>query len=713
MRLLTFIFILFLGWLPVLGQNSTYWYVDNLPDVWFYQPDVFAFKCLNGSAFTGTLDTTVIDSIVHRANRSDKAVEVFFKPTATPTQILDQIQDIWNSGQLEMPYLTLTKDPAQPRTAEQWFTFDNILLVSFNDPYPSTSDLNNFMGALNLTPCNFPDPNLPTLTQGPSYVYSFYMIPDPDGPAAYSADYFTAIAREAFTSFNGLVANAVPNITNHRRSPRPVGATNVSSPTGTMTSCATNDPLYEVYNHIENTGTTANIPLPSAIPSGFLPLGTAGADAHICDCWNQGLSGAGVKIAVVGFDPFYTEDPDMQSVFDYNRMWDCSGTQCLAAYNQWNIPSWQTYLFEPARAIAYFIGADGGNSIGGVGVAPNTTIFSYMVGTSGAPVTGSNVGQFSTISAVYAIQQALSDGADILVLDLWMSVDDPAIKTSIMQFNANARPPYRGITIATSGIDPDYTGSSSSLYSASTKWYPASLPQSAHDPEVIGVIASNRHDLKTDWELPLWQPVYTMPSNYGHQYDVAAPGVALPYSSAYTAGNPSSFQVSYAVSPELGSLATTAGVCAMIMEFAPTLTGPQITNALFQSTDPVGGYSYNYSTLLGNKSDELGYGRINCGNAINMIQQTSLINTTLLNQDLSVKYEYEYWEVHTEKQKKVSTASLQLALSNIQGKVIENYELDTEGKVFIPNKNLAQGVYILNIANKEGQHIHSIKLLKY
>ncbi len=130
------LFLLLIGNAVIYAQSSTYWYVDNLPDVWFYQPDVFAFKCWNGQAFTGTTNPLLVDSIVHHLDRRDKAVEVYFNPSATPLQRIAEIQSIYGSGQIEMPYITLTRDTLVPRTEEEWFVLDNLILVNFKVNYP-------------------------------------------------------------------------------------------------------------------------------------------------------------------------------------------------------------------------------------------------------------------------------------------------------------------------------------------------------------------------------------------------------------------------------------------------------------------------------------------------------------------------------------------------------------------------------------------------
>jgi len=101
--------------MPVSAQTSgIFWYIDGIADYWFVQPDVFAFRCINGQAFTGSTDPNVVDSIYHHASRQDQAVEVYFKPSSTPSERLAEVQNIFASGQVEMPYLTITKDTLQP-----------------------------------------------------------------------------------------------------------------------------------------------------------------------------------------------------------------------------------------------------------------------------------------------------------------------------------------------------------------------------------------------------------------------------------------------------------------------------------------------------------------------------------------------------------------------------------------------------------------------
>lgn len=687
-------------WIQGLSaQTSTYWYADGLPDTWFYQPDIFAFRGINGSAFTGTTDSTIIDSIVYRSSRPDKAIEVFFKATATPTQKLDQITELWNSGQIEMPYLTLTRDFTAPRTDEKWYVIDNILLVNFTDPYPDSADLANFMGVLNLTPFQFPSATLPTLTQGPSYTYMFTVNPEPDGPPGtyYPAEYFAAVARDAFTSFNGLVANAEPNIVNHRIPYEGVPTTfGAASGTATLATCPTNDPEYYHLNHIENTGTFNNIPNNQAgVQSPPLPTGVAGADAHICGCWNQGLSGAGVKVGIIGYEYWWINgNPDLAGRYDQNKLWDCSSGMCNPAYNDWMTYPQSGSHCGQSQGLAQIIAANA-NTYGTVGVAPNVTLHAYEL-SMGTYYNGST---FSTASAVSALNQAFADLTDIVVLQWFADMTSPiatsqTIKGALNVLGTQGRSQKGTILIAPAG----WSGTNG--IGTNTPMYPANIVGGPHNANVIGVIASNRFDLRCDFEdLTQSSSPYTYPTNYGSIYEIAAPGPALPYAYKVPA-QPNYAYLVYDYFPDIGAIGTVAGVAAMLLEQDPTLTELALCNLLKQGADKVGGYTYNTIGV----SEELGNGRINCENSLNLLLTSIEAQQSA---QLSVQYTPTSWQIAVVN---ANSTVDKIQLYDVAGKLIQQYSL-SQSVLEIPHTHLPKGMYIMSLINKDKTVGNSVKLI--
>lgn len=689
-------------WIQGLSaQTSTYWYADGLPDTWFYQPDIFAFRGINGSAFTGTTDSTIIDSIVYRSSRPDKAIEVFFKATATPTQKLDQITELWNSGQIEMPYLTLTRDFTAPRTDEKWYVIDNILLVNFTDPYPDSADLANFMGVLNLTPFQFPSATLPTLTQGPSYTYMFTVNPEPDGPPGtyYPAEYFAAVARDAFTSFNGLVANAEPNIVNHRIPYEGVPTTfGAASGTTTLATCPTNDPEYYHLNHIENTGTFNNIPNNQAgVQSPPLPTGVAGADAHICGCWNQGLSGAGVKVGIIGYEYWWINgNPDLAGRYDQNKLWDCSSGMCNPAYNDWmTYPQFYGSHCGQSQGLAQIIAANA-NTYGTVGVAPNVTLHAYELST-GNYLTGGG-GTFSTAAAVSALNKALADLTDIVVLQ-WFAdptspiATSPFIKAEINNLGVYGRNQKRTILIAPAGHW------NSGTVGTNVPMSPANILGGPHTANVIGVIASNRMDVRCDFEdLTQSSSPYTYPTNYGSIYEIAAPGPALPYANKVPT-QPNYAYLVYDYFPDIGAIGTVAGVAAMLLEQDPTLTENELNTLLKQGADKVGGYTY-----INGESEELGNGRINCENSLNLLTTAIEAEKTA---EIKVHYTAVSWQIEVAHTPQIITS---VQLYDMTGRLLNIYPVQHQ-VTEIPTNMLAKGMYILQLMGKNGQIGKSVKIL--
>jgi subtilisin family serine protease len=109
---------------------------------------------------------------------------------------------------------------------------------------------------------------------------------------------------------------------------------------------------------------------------------------------------------------------------------------------------------------------------------------------------------------------------------------------------------------------------------------------------------------------PNGSPQGTIPPQIGEQLPTSGPNFL-----AYTAR----FGGTSAATPQV------AGVAALLLSYYPTLTSEQVFRLLAQTADKVGGYAYGNA----GRSNELGYGRLNAGAALNALcgQSTGLYST--------------------------------------------------------------------------------------
>ena len=122
--------------------------------------------------------------------------------------------------------------------------------------------------------------------------------------------------------------------------------------------------------------------------------------------------------------------------------------------------------------------------------------------------------------------------------------------------------------------------------------YPAS------HPNVMAVGASNMIDLKAQF------------SQYGDDLEVSAPGeniVTTNPNNSYTVTSGTSF-----------AAPLTSGIAALVMSQYPSLTNDEVRQILKSSADKVGGYNYNHDPSKPGHSLEMGYGRVNALNALNL-----------------------------------------------------------------------------------------------
>jgi len=539
------------------------------------------------------------------------------------------------------------------------------------------------MSTYGLAMYSAPSSALPLNSDSVSYTYVFEIVLP---SSSVSAEYFLQLAQDMIENDGDFIHNAEPNVVNFRSNKQHIDPIDIEPrPLSEDHVCPTNDTYYAEMNHIENVGTN--------VPFGFqyagMPNGVSGADAHICECWSQGYHGTGIKVGVIGSQEFNLNHSDMVGRFDPNLYWDCSSGICVPLVSN------DTVLGISGMRIAGLIAANANNNEGAVGVAPETVIVPYKIGED----------YTSTVSLAKAIEQALADQVDVLVTDFFSPINSGAVQAEMLKHfqlgRASQNPssdPLGTVLIAPAGFTTDSVGSTANFYPAASVLFDNDV---VYEP--ISVIGSNRFDELCTLEIHPTQSswTYAVPSHYGNQYDVAAPGPRLIAPTGMPLPNVSTYR--WDERPHTGAVATVAGIAAMLLEKDPTQTAMEVRTRIIQGADQVGGYAYP-----GGISMELGHGRVNCGNSLNLI--TTSISPQREVQPLEVAYLPDRWRVSYDQ----LTRGGWIQLCNLMGQVLESKNLmSVQPTTDWSHTHLAPGLYLLQLRDGQGHLLGSQKVVKY
>ena len=203
-------------------------------------------------------------------------------------------------------------------------------------------------------------------------------------------------------------------------------------------------------------------------------------------------------------------------------------------------------------------------------------------------------GSFNTSSVIQiaAVNAAMANPNCVAIA---MSYGGDGYSSALEAAFASARTTARG------GKGMCVFASSGNNYSGTAAQYPANYIN------VWGVGATTSSDVRATF------------SNYGPICDISAPGAAIGTTDRVGAAGYNSTDYT-SISGTSFSCPITAAAAAVIFYKNWTLTDDDVLNILSQSCEKVGGYVYSSvsSYLYGTRSNELGYGRINLKNAVNL-----------------------------------------------------------------------------------------------
>lgn len=572
-------------------------------------------------------------------------------------------------------------------------------MVNFTNPYPSSTDLTNFMSQYNLTLHAAPLSTLP-VTTGCSYTYIFEAQVPLNTSGVPDFNYFVQLMQEMYTNSNGTICAAGPNFVNHM----PIkdnqnGDSSAPPESPVYTLCEAdepNDPFIDYQWYIYNDGfNELDFNSNLCTSGGTAPIdGTIGADAKICDCWKAGLSGLNIKIGILAQGDIVTSHNDLTNQ-PFANMFDCSGINHPC--NTLNPSTGQTGI---GMHMAGIIAATKNNNIGIAGLAENSIITPYKIGDDFT----------SDADLISALQLALVQQEDILAINYFSPIESPNIKIELWNHHISGRQFVHGAkgTIIIAPAGHTETASTGTWYPS----HPAKYNLDAFDktPEVIGVINSNRYDLLEPGEETPCLPTYNIggtnyahPSNYGSGYDIAAPASQFFSTEGNSQINRGEI-FSSAVKQSADAVAVTTGVAALLLENNLTESDVQFRDRLRGGADKV---SYVYNNINGYSSLEFAFGRINCEKSKDYTP-TSINEITQSNLSASVFNTKISWEISLTE---ILASTFNCEVYNNLGQLVyKNEFLKAEKKISIPNINFAKGVYLIKIiAGKSSCTLKAIK----
>lgn len=547
---------------------SKYWYNNHGQRVTAYdQNDVFACRFLPGAQILDSLPATIVRSVITRSQDPDQLTIIEFVPGLADSLYQNVRATLRLHPHFECEFDVINQESGRLNTEQGWSAVDEQLLVTFRDPNFSQAEIAAFKQRHHLRLVWTPAAGLP---QGYSHCYVFAVNPPvPCLSSGRSID----ICRDIWETDSVSVLAAEPNLL-------------------MAFQPASNDPKYVQEWYLQNTGQS-----PLAYNHG---PGTVDADHDIDWMWSQGYRGEGIRVAVVDLDGFDLEHEDMVGAFI--DPWNAITNAPLAVGN---------HLSSGARAhgmcVAGIVGARSDNATGVAGAAPACKI---------EPI---NVNSAYSVM-IQALQHAMLnynvDSQMVHVLNMSLVSQYPlsSLQTTL-QVAKRACRNGKGMIIVAAGGNND----------TDSTIYPAGYP------EVISVIASTPDDKRKiggdGWETSSFSP---WGSNYSDVYDVAAGGSLMPTTDHSGAlgyrQNPDAIGHYYDFQGTSGASPLVASVCALLLQANPNLidTG----NGTWQVRDAIRAgaekkhptlYDYNAYPLEPGRSLEMGFGRLNGFNSLQLV----------------------------------------------------------------------------------------------
>lgn len=331
--------------------------------------------------------------------------------------------------------------------------------------------------------------------------------------------------------------------------------------------------------------------------------GIPGADMQVSDVWDMGLTGSGVKVAVIDVG-VQLDHPDLQANLLTGFDETGQGSNGGPTDDKYN-----AHGTECAGIVAEVM-----NTIGAVGVAYNARVIPIRMGYVLPPDVNPD-GYISTNDSwqVNSFADAANDGADVLS-NSWGGYGSPStnVNNEIDYVIQNGRGGKGCIVLFAAGNDNRptiiYPSSHSTVIAVGASCECDTRKRSSDDPSQVNPgVSTDPLGVSCDGE-------YWWGGNYGTGLDLMAPGVKIATTTLTSLGGYNlQFNGTSAATPN------TAAVVALMLQANPNLTSQQAREILESNCDKVGGYTYQTNVSgqpNGTWSTDAGYGRVNACSAV-------------------------------------------------------------------------------------------------
>ncbi|MDB5281747.1 MAG: hypothetical protein JWO06_822 [Bacteroidota bacterium] len=370
----------------------------------------------------------------------------------------------------------------------------------------------------------------------------------------------------------------------------------------------TNDPYYFRQWHLSNTGSSAQ------------GHGTAGADMHMDSAWTITTGDPNIKVAVIdaGTDTLH---PDlMPNLLPGHDAIDDS-------FDTHGYPTPNFADDGHGTCCSGIIAAVKDNNKDVAGVAPDCKIipvhvFYYVHVTSNAPLPYSTAAAFAdAIGWAWDTAQAdiLSNswGLPAALIPFLPGGTQP-VDDAIQQAYLHGRNGKGVAMFFSSGNDNDSIG----------PIWPGNLPQT------ISVNATTMCDTRkspTDCSPENWWG-----GDFGTGLDFSAPGVWIATTDMLGANGFSPYDYYLTFNGTSAACPNAAAIGALLLSVRPDLNAEDVRNLIARGCDKVGGYGYDSLYANGTWCRELGYGRVNAFNSLQLAFSYSGINEAAKNVEFNV-----------------------------------------------------------------------------
>jgi|GEM_PF-886432 len=668
-----FIFVNFVRGQLIVADSVYIYDMDGVKDWYNVQKDVFCFSFTDNSKYTGPLPPCV-DTIIYYSNSYSQFNEVHFKSSFGISSRMSFVDYITSLNEFKTLAYALSKT-TNSYVHREFFQTDDVLMVTFNNPSLSSGEINAFADKYELEMVFAPDPSLPA---GVSWAYSFKM------KKSIKDKYRTSVGLAQTLNEHeiSLVKYADPD-----------------TYTVKPLSCDPVEEMNSFYQNINGSWFLHNDG--GTIWQG--KSGTAGADAHICDCWGEGATGQGIKIGVIDHYGFQLSHPDFVNA-DIPYLYDVKSFTRFIHDTVYN-----NELSSHAMQVTGVIAAQPNNLTGtsgyAVGGAYNATVIPYLCGIP-KPF-NSDVNREPIKNA---IQRAAIDSCDVLNISL--SISTPGMLPSQL-YNATigGRPDPNNPNLKRGMVVVAGTGNDNrQLGTISTQNV---VPFPANQGYTIGVGWSNPDDYRASPASPgaggTWG-LATTGSDYGNytlNFDVVAPGILIRTTDLINSSS-NGYKVERGASlaaPVVSSIA------AMILQKRPDLTYEQVKEVIrkgaekVHSTDNGGIYDYNMGQPGYNV--EMFYGRVNCFNSLKIAETLGVKENTKEIQTIIRDNSDGSFIITTPQNQGPKT----VAVYDLSGTLLTEETTNKEASFKVDLSKYGKGMYLLKIYDTAGNNF-TAKLMR-